>query len=118
MSLAIFRDTPGQGNPAGLTAGGSLQSVTSGVHVLSGIKEHSKANSHLKAGLERLGVHCGEIPRNTGRGHACGHCSFGCASGEKRDTTATFLVDAVRSGAKILTGERSGVFSLPLMNRL
>ena len=88
--------------------------LTIGGPVLSGIKEHSRANTHLKAGLERLGVHCGEIPRNTGHGHACGHCSFGCASGEKRDTTATFLADAVRSGAKILTGARSCACSLPL----
>lgn len=87
------------------------------MHVTSGIKEHSKANSHLKAGLERLGVHCGEIPRNTGRGHACGHCSFGCASGEKRDTTATFLADAVRSGAKILTGELAAGTSVRLLMR-
>ncbi|CAL8466534.1 g6070 [Coccomyxa elongata] len=82
----------------------ALAAVTERLGVTTGIKEHSRANSHLKAGLERLGVHCGEIPRNTSRGHACGHCSFGCASGEKRDTTATYLVDAVRSGAKILTG--------------
>ena len=88
------------------------------MHGFPGIKEHSRANSHLKAGLERLGVHCGEIPRNTGRGHACGHCSFGCASAEKRDTTATFLTDAVRSGAKILTGEPSAQTALPLSSPL
>lgn len=65
---------------------------------------HSNANARLKSGLELLGVHCGEIPRNSGRGHACGHCSFGCPRAEKRDTAATFLTDAARSGARILTG--------------
>ena len=59
----------------------------------------------LKEGLQKLGVHYGEIPRNTGTGHSCGHCAFGCAHGEKQDATATFLVDAVQAGALIITGE-------------
>ena len=66
--------------------------------------EHSRANVKLKEGLHKLGVHYGEIPRNTGTGHSCGHCSFGCAHGEKQDGTATFLADAVEAGAKIITG--------------
>ncbi len=71
----------------------------------AGITEHSKANAKLKEGLEKLGVHYGEIPRNTGTGHSCGHCSFGCSHGEKQDGTATFLADAVQAGAKIITGD-------------
>lgn len=71
----------------------------------AGILEHSRANAKLKEGLQKLGVHYGEIPRNTGTGHACGHCSFGCAHGEKQDGTATFLADAVQLGAKIITGK-------------
>ena len=70
----------------------------------AGILEHSKANAKLKQGLERLGLHCGEIPRNSSRGHDCGHCSFGCAHGDKQDATATFLADAVQAGARIITG--------------
>ena len=72
-----------------------------------GILEHSRANTKLKEGLERLGLHCGEIPRNSSRGHACGHCSFGCARGDKQDATATFLADAVQAGARIMTGTDS-----------
>ena len=72
----------------------------------AGIVEHSRANAKLKEGLQKLGVHYGEIPRNTGTGHSCGHCSFGCAHGEKQDGTATFLADAVEAGAKIITGDR------------
>ena len=71
----------------------------------AGIVEHSKANAKLKEGLQKLGVHYGEIPRNTSTGHSCGHCSFGCAHGEKQDGTATFLADAVEAGARIITGE-------------
>ena len=71
----------------------------------AGIVEHSRANAKLKEGLQKLGVHYGEIPRNTSTGHSCGHCSFGCAHGEKQDGTATFLADAVEAGAKIITGD-------------
>ena len=70
----------------------------------AGIVEHSRANAKLKEGLQKLGVHYGEIPRNTSTGHSCGHCSFGCAHGEKQDGTVTFLADAVQAGAKIITG--------------
>ena len=70
----------------------------------AGIKEHSGQNTQLKAGLQALGVHCGEIPRNCSPEHTCGHCCFGCPSGDKQDMTATFLPDAVAAGARILTG--------------
>ena len=49
-------------------------------------------------------MHCGEIPRNCSPEHTCGHCCFGCPSGDKQDMTATFLPDAVAAGARILTG--------------
>ena len=71
---------------------------------MAGIKEHSKPNQKLKAGLEALGVHCDEIPRNTSTEHACGHCCFGCPSGDKKDMTGTYLADALKAGAHILTG--------------
>lgn len=54
-----------------------------------------------------MGVHCGEIPRNCSREHACGHCCFGCPSGDKQDATGTYLSDAAKSGAKIFTGVQS-----------
>ena len=72
----------------------------------AGIKVHSRANAKLEEGLSRLGAHCGEIPRNSDTGHACGHCAFGCAYGAKQDGTATFLADAAAAGARVLTGER------------
>lgn len=36
--------------------------------------------------------------------HDCGHCCFGCPTGDKQDMTTTFLADAARDGAKIVTG--------------
>lgn len=58
----------------------------------------------LETGLKALGVHYGEIPRNVVGQHHCGWCCWGCPSGEKQDTTATFLPDAASHGAKILSG--------------
>jgi long-chain-alcohol oxidase len=49
-------------------------------------------------------VHCDEIPRNSSTEHACGHCCFGCPSGDKQDMTGTFLADAAAAGAKLFTG--------------
>ena len=70
----------------------------------AGIQEHSKPNQKVKAGLEKLGVHCGRIPRNCSTAHACGHCCFGCPSGDKQDSTGTYLADAAGHGACIFTG--------------
>ena len=36
--------------------------------------------------------------------HDCGHCCFGCPTGDKQDMTTTFLADAARSDAKLVTG--------------
>ena len=70
----------------------------------AGIQEHSKPNPKVKAGLEKLGVHYGEMPRNCSTAHACGHCCFGCPSGNKQDDTGTYLTDAASHGACIFTG--------------
>lgn len=36
--------------------------------------------------------------------HDCGHCCFGCPTGDKQDMTTTFLADAAKNGAKVITG--------------
>ena len=50
-------------------------------------------------------MHCGEIPRNCSPAHTCGHCCFGCPSGDKGDMTGTYLSDAAAHGARIFTGD-------------
>ncbi|CAK0785523.1 hypothetical protein CVIRNUC_008733 [Coccomyxa viridis] len=82
----------------------ALDAVCTRLGVTTGIQEHSKPNQKLKAGLEKLGVHCGEIPRNCSTAHTCGHCCFGCPSGDKQDGTGTYLSDAAGHGACIFTG--------------
>ena len=49
-------------------------------------------------------MHCGEIPRNCSPAHTCGHCCFGCPTGDKQDMTGTYLSDAAGHGARIFTG--------------
>ncbi len=66
-------------------------------------------NQKLQEGLNALGVHCGEIPRNCSPEHTCGHCCYGCPSGDKQDMTGTYLSDAAGHGARILTGKPSSI---------
>jgi hypothetical protein len=73
---------------------------------------HNGPNSRLAEGLIALGQHAGRVPRNclaaTANANSaadCGSCCFsGCPSGFKQDITHTFLADAARAGALILTG--------------
>lgn len=85
----------------------------------AGVKRHSRNNLALKDGLEALGAHCGEIPRNcSASGHECSYCCFGCPSGGKQDASSTWLLDAVNAGARILTGRpwHSAAAQLPLLH--
>ena len=70
----------------------------------TGILKHSEPNQKLKQGLEALGAHCDEIPRNCSTAHTCGHCCFGCPSGDKQDMTGTYLSDAAAHGARVFIG--------------
>ena len=64
-----------------------------------------QSQRQAQAGTGKAGVALVVRFRGTqAQGHACGHCSFGCAYGDKQDATATFLADAVQAGARIITG--------------
>ncbi|EFN52938.1 hypothetical protein CHLNCDRAFT_137296 [Chlorella variabilis] len=60
--------------------------------------------SALRGGLEALGVHSGEVPRNCLSPDCGGHCCLGCARGHKQDSVNTWLADACQAGARIITG--------------
>lgn len=65
---------------------------------------HGDACNAFASGLDRLAIHCGQVPRNCVELKECsGYCSFGCARGAKQDTVNTFLADAVQHGARIVT---------------
>lgn len=82
----------------------ALAAVCGRVGVSTGVITHSNHNACLGAGLDALGHHRGEIPRNCGNATDCGGCCVGCGTGEKQDMTHTFLADAAAAGAWIITG--------------
>lgn len=65
--------------------------------------EHNVANSLLVLGALRSGQPVNAVPQNNGHlPHYCGKCNFGCASGHKQSTVATYLADAAKHGAEFL----------------
>ncbi|MFF5077529.1 GMC family oxidoreductase N-terminal domain-containing protein [Actinoplanes sp. NPDC000266] len=73
-------------------------------------RDHGRISSRdalMERGLEKLGWHVDEMPRNVkgcDTGIDCGRCGLGCRLGAKQSTAKTWLVDAQRAGARILTG--------------
>lgn len=62
-------------------------------------------NEVLQRGCERLGLSWRNLPRN-GSCDQCDRCGFGCRYGLKQDVRNTFLSDAHRQGAVILSEAR------------
>lgn len=61
----------------------------------------------MERGLTRLGWHVDRMPRNVrgcDTGVECGRCGLGCRIGAKQSVAKTWLVDAERAGARLVTG--------------
>jgi hypothetical protein len=66
---------------------------------------HNHGNKVLLGGSRKLGYHAKAVPQNTGgHEHYCGHCSFGCSSGQKQGPVISWLPDAARAGAQFIEG--------------
>ncbi|KAL4425046.1 hypothetical protein ABPG77_001824 [Micractinium sp. CCAP 211/92] len=81
----------------------ALDAVCARLGVRTGFS-HSAMCSTLATGLQGVGVHCGDVPRNCLSNGCSGHCCFGCARGHKQDSVNTWLADACQAGARIVTG--------------
>lgn len=63
----------------------------------------SGPNTKLTQGLQALGEHVEEYPRNCLSKTCSAYCNMGCRSGHKQ-SSEVWLLDAVRAGAQVLTG--------------
>ncbi|GBF98468.1 long-chain-alcohol oxidase-like [Raphidocelis subcapitata] len=75
-----------------------------------GVQETTRLNGNNGAlfdGLCELGADARQLPRNCRSDECSGHCSLGCKTGHKVSTDVSYLADAARHGARILTGARA-----------
>ncbi|KAL3695039.1 hypothetical protein R1sor_008690 [Riccia sorocarpa] len=85
----------------------AMDTVCSRGRVNINCEHESFQNTVLRKGCQELGVDVGTIPRNVSGPHACGFCNFGCVKGNKLAVSETWLVDAVKNGALILSSCRA-----------
>jgi choline dehydrogenase-like flavoprotein len=82
----------------------SLDSVWRRIGASTDESEINENNNAICRGAKSLGYRWSVIARNS-LGCACdqcGNCMFGCRVGGKQSVTTTYLLDAIRSGARVI----------------
>jgi choline dehydrogenase-like flavoprotein len=80
---------------------------------LSVNNDHNRISAReqiLDRGLRALGWHVDAMPRNVvgcDQGEICGYCGVGCALGAKQSVTKTWIADAQKNRARIVTETRA-----------
>jgi long-chain-alcohol oxidase len=75
--------------------------------------DHNRVSARekvLQRGLSALGWHAAAMPRNVvgcEQGKVCGYCGYGCSLGAKQSSTKTWLADAQKAGARLVTETRA-----------
>ncbi len=82
----------------------SLDAVWHRIGASTDESEINETNSAISRGAQSLGYKWSVIARNSLGCDAeqCGNCMFGCRVGGKQSASATYLIDAIRSGARLI----------------
>src|ERR1700692_3601887 len=88
----------------------SLDVVCARLSVNNNHNRISAREQILGRGLRALGWHVDAMPRNVvgcDQGEICGYCGVGCALGAKQSVTKTWIADAQKNHARIVTETRA-----------
>ena len=82
----------------------SLDAVWQRIGASTDESEINENNNAICRGAKALGFHWDLIPRNSLGCDCdqCGNCMFGCRVGGKQTAVNTYILDAIRSGARVM----------------